>query len=159
MNAATQCVWLQDILRELNVALDSPTVIWCDNQSTINISIDPVQRQRTKHIEIHMHYIRGFVHDRVIALQYCPSTKQTVGIFTKCFIEKTFTYLRSLPGVSDTWWWIPFTFIFFPPCPFFRRGFVPMWFSSFPFFYGKITFFVVWGDFSLCFQGLHDIFG
>ena len=57
VNAATQCVWLQGILGELGFAFDSPTVIWCDNQSEIKISIDLVQTQRTKHIEIHMHYI------------------------------------------------------------------------------------------------------
>ena len=63
VNATTQCVWVQDILQELDVALDSPTVIWCNNKSAINIYIDPIQRQRTKNIEIHMHYIRGLVHD------------------------------------------------------------------------------------------------
>ena len=73
MNATTQCVWLQGILQELRVAVDSPTVIWCDNQSEINIYTYPVQRQRTKHIEIHMHYIRSLVYDKVIALQYFPS--------------------------------------------------------------------------------------
>ena len=103
MNATTQCVWLQAILQELGISLDSPTVIWCDNKSEINISTEPVQRKRTNHIEIHMHYIRGLVRDRVIALQYCPSTEQIVDIFTKCFTKKKFTYLRSLLGVSDAW--------------------------------------------------------
>ena len=42
VNATTQCVWLQGILRELGFAFDSPNVIWCDNQSVINIYIDPV---------------------------------------------------------------------------------------------------------------------
>ena len=37
MNATTQCVWLQGILRELGVSLDSPTVIWCENKIKINI--------------------------------------------------------------------------------------------------------------------------
>ena len=37
VNATTQCVWLQGILGELGFAFNSPTVIWCDNQSTINI--------------------------------------------------------------------------------------------------------------------------
>ena len=81
MNAATQCVWLQGILRELDVALDSPTVIWCENKSAINIAIDRVHRHRTKHIEIHMHYLHILVHDWVIALQYCPSTEQDADIF------------------------------------------------------------------------------
>ena len=103
MNAATQCVWLQGILWELDVALDSPTVIWCENKSEINISIDTLQIKRKKHIEIDMHYIRILVNDREIDLQYLPSVKQTVDIFTKCFIENTFTYLISLLGVSDAW--------------------------------------------------------
>ena len=44
VNAATQCVWLQGILREFGVTIDSPTKIWVDNQSPINISTDLVQR-------------------------------------------------------------------------------------------------------------------
>ena len=42
VNTATECVLLQGILREDVVALDSPTIIWCDNESGINISIDLV---------------------------------------------------------------------------------------------------------------------
>ena len=103
MNGATQCVWLQGILWELDVALDSPIVIWCDNKREINISIDPLQTQSEKHIEIHMHYIWILVHDRVIALQYFPSAEQTTDIFTKCFTDKTFTYMISIIGVGETW--------------------------------------------------------
>ena len=35
---------LQVILGEIGFAFDSPTVIWNDNQSAINISTSPVQR-------------------------------------------------------------------------------------------------------------------
>ena len=41
VNPTTQCVWLQGILRELDVAFDSPTTIWCDNQSEIKVSTYP----------------------------------------------------------------------------------------------------------------------
>ena len=68
LNGATQCVWLQGILQEFGVTIDSPTNIWVDNQSSIKISAYLVQRQRKNHIDIHMHYIRGLVHDRVISL-------------------------------------------------------------------------------------------
>ena len=44
MNAATQCVWLQGIFRELVFAFDSPTIIWCDTKSAIKIYIDLTQR-------------------------------------------------------------------------------------------------------------------
>ena len=140
MNTTTQCVWFQGILRELGFAFDSPRFIWCDNKSAINISNDTVQIHRNNHIDIHMHYICILVHDQVIALQYFPSAEQTVDIFTKYFTENTFTYMRSLIGGGDTWLWIPFTFIFLSLCPFFRGGFVPMWFSSLPCLYGQIFF-------------------
>ena len=57
MNVATQCVWLQGIFGQLVFSFDSPIVIWCDNQSVINIFNDLVHRQSIKHIEIHMHHI------------------------------------------------------------------------------------------------------
>ena len=100
VNATTHYVWLQGILWELGVPFDSPTVIWCENKSAINIYTYTMQRQRTKHIEIHMHYIWILVHDQVIALQYCPSIEKIVDISTNSFTKKKFTYLRSLLGVG-----------------------------------------------------------
>ena len=67
------------------------TVLFCENQSAIKISIDPVTRQRTKHVEIHMHYIKELVHDKTIILQYCPTDEQIVDMFTKIFSENKFT--------------------------------------------------------------------
>ena len=103
MNETTQCVWLRGILGELGFAFDSPTIIWCENKSEINISIYLVHRQRTKHIDMHMHYIRSLVHDQVISLQYFPSIEKIVDIFTKSFTENTFTSMKSLLGMGYTW--------------------------------------------------------
>ena len=100
VNATTQCLWLQVILGECGFELDFSTIIYCDNQSTIQICNYPVQRQRTKHIEIHMHYIRQLVHDGTIHLLFCSSSKQVVDIFTKFFCEKKFINLKSLLGIS-----------------------------------------------------------
>eukprot|EP00253_Pinus_taeda_P023445 PITA_23445 len=101
VNITIQALWLQHFLTELGVQVRQPIVIWCDNQSTFKVCRDPVQRQRTKHIEIHMHYIRDLVHDRVIDLQFCPSAEQTADIFTKTFTEQKFRSLRDRLGVKD----------------------------------------------------------
>ena len=84
-------------------------VLFYENQSAIKISMDPVTRKRTKHVEIHMHYIRELVHDRAIIMQYCPiimqyclTDEEIANIFTKRFLEKKFTYLHSLLGVSSS---------------------------------------------------------
>ena len=95
-------VWLQGIISELHLGSTLSTILFCDNKSAIKISIDLVTRQRTKHVEIHMHYIRELVHDRTIILQYCLTDEKIVDIFTKRFSEKKFTYLRSLLGVSSS---------------------------------------------------------
>jgi hypothetical protein len=68
VNVATQDIWLQGLLSEFCIQYPLLTVIFCDNPGSIQISIDPVQRQRTKHIDIHMHYIREMIRDRVISL-------------------------------------------------------------------------------------------
>ena len=101
MNAATQCLWLQGIVGEGDFEYEFSIVIYCGNQSTIIISTDIVQIQRTKHIEIHMHYIRELVHDGTIALLYCASSKKVANIFTKVFCENTFSNLKSLLGIVD----------------------------------------------------------
>ena len=76
VNAYIQAVWLQGILLEFDIGSTLSTVLFCNNQSAIKISIDQVTRKRTKHVEIHMHYIkihmhynRELVHDRTIILQ------------------------------------------------------------------------------------------
>ena len=75
--------------------------IYYDNQSTIRICNDPVQRQRTKYIKIHIHYIRQLVHDGTIQLLFCASSEQVADIFTKVFCEKKFSNLKSLLGIAD----------------------------------------------------------
>jgi hypothetical protein len=57
VNITIQAMWLQHFLTELGIQFHQPIVIWCDNQSTLKFCRDPFQRQWTKHIEIHMHYI------------------------------------------------------------------------------------------------------
>ena len=91
---------LHGILIELGIHISSTVDLYCDNQSTINISSDPIQKQRTKHIEVHMHYIRELVHDKTITLYYCPTEDQITDIFTKSFTENRFAFLRSLLGIK-----------------------------------------------------------
>ena len=43
VNATTQAIWLQNFLIELGVQFHRPTVIWCDNRSTLKFCRDPVQ--------------------------------------------------------------------------------------------------------------------
>ena len=102
VNACSQAVWLQGIILEFDLGSNFSTILFCDNQSDIKISTDPFTRQGTKHVEVHIHYIRELVHDMTITLQYYPTDEQIADIFTKIFSENKFTYLCSLLGVSSS---------------------------------------------------------
>ncbi|GKB09218.1 ribonuclease H-like domain-containing protein [Tanacetum coccineum] len=67
-NVVAETAWLRNLLRELHSPLSTATLVYCDNISAVYMSANPVQHQRTKHIEIDIHFVR----DMVTAGQVCP---------------------------------------------------------------------------------------
>ena len=55
--AAQEAVWLHKLLMGLFGYMLEPTVIHCDNQSCMKMSINPGQHDRTKHAEMKYHYV------------------------------------------------------------------------------------------------------
>eukprot|EP00253_Pinus_taeda_P006312 PITA_06312 len=101
VEASKEALWLRQILSELGFEQQHPTTLWCDNQSAIQLCKDPVQHQRSKHIELHMHVIRKLIHDHVLEVQYCSTDDQVADIFTKALTEAKFTKLRYMLGVQE----------------------------------------------------------
>eukprot|EP00253_Pinus_taeda_P003070 PITA_03070 len=101
VEASKEALWLRQILLEFGFQQQHPTTLWCDNQSAIQLCKDPVQDQRSKHIELHMHFIRKLIHDHVLELQYCSRDDQVADIFTKTLTEAKFTKLRFMVGVQE----------------------------------------------------------
>eukprot|EP00253_Pinus_taeda_P011391 PITA_11391 len=101
VEASKEALWLRQILSELGFEQQHPTPLWCDNQSAIQLCKDPVQHQRSKHIELHMHFIRNLIHDHVLEVQYCSTDDQVADIFTKALTEAKFTKLRYMLGVQE----------------------------------------------------------
>jgi hypothetical protein len=102
VNCVIQTLWIQHFLTELGIQFHCPTIIWCDNHNTLIFCRYLVQRQLTKHIEVHMHFIRDIVHDKIIDLHLCPSFEQTADIFTKTFTENKFHTLQDHLVVKNT---------------------------------------------------------
>jgi hypothetical protein len=53
-----ESIWLCKLLTGLFDQELEPMVIYCDNQSCIKISENPILHDRSKHIEIRYHFIR-----------------------------------------------------------------------------------------------------
>eukprot|EP00253_Pinus_taeda_P013652 PITA_13652 len=101
VEASKEALCLRQILSEFGFEQQHPTTLWCDNQSAIQLCKDPVQHQRSKHIELHMHLIRKLIHDHVLEVQYCSTDDQVADIFTKALTEAKFTKLRYMLGVQE----------------------------------------------------------
>ncbi|GJZ04320.1 ribonuclease H-like domain-containing protein [Tanacetum coccineum] len=56
-NVVAETCWLWNLLRELHTPLSSATLVYCDNVSVVYLSSNPVQHQRTKHINIDIHFV------------------------------------------------------------------------------------------------------
>eukprot|EP00253_Pinus_taeda_P035131 PITA_35131 len=101
VEASKEALWLRQILSEFGFEQQHPTTLWCDNQSAIQLCKYPVQHQRSKHIELQMHFIRKLIHDHVLEVQYCSTDDQVADIFTKALTEAKFTKLRYMLGVQE----------------------------------------------------------
>ncbi|XP_058725437.1 uncharacterized mitochondrial protein AtMg00810-like [Vicia villosa] len=55
--AASEILWVQSLLHELCLPIPTP-VIYCDNQSTVALSHNPVLHSRTKHMELDIFFVR-----------------------------------------------------------------------------------------------------
>jgi hypothetical protein len=54
---ACEVVWLQKLLSDLGQSVDAHVVIYCDNISSILLANNLIYHARTKHIEVHYHFI------------------------------------------------------------------------------------------------------
>ncbi|KAL0556158.1 hypothetical protein IC582_004668 [Cucumis melo] len=97
-SGCTQMIWMKNMLNEYGIIQDVMT-LYCDNMSAINISNNPVQHSRTKHIDIRHHFIRELIENKVITLQRIRSNSQLTDIFTKPLDATTFEHLRACLGV------------------------------------------------------------
>ena len=72
---ACEAIWMRKILVGLFGQRMDPTVIYCDNKSSIKLSENPVFHDRSKHIDIWYHHLRDCVVKRTMLLLYV-STKE-----------------------------------------------------------------------------------
>ena len=71
-----------------------------DNKSAIELSKNSVQHGRSKHIDKKYYFLRDYVKQKVVKLQYCNTEEQVADIFTKALPIDRFRRLRTMLGVK-----------------------------------------------------------
>jgi hypothetical protein len=94
-NGVAEASWLRQLLHELHSPLQRATLVYCDNVSAVYLSTNPVQHQRTKHVEIDLHFVRERVAAGDVRVLNVPTTLQFTDIFTKGLPSSVFLDFRS----------------------------------------------------------------
>ena len=79
----TEIMFIKMILTFLNVEVQLPIKVHCDNVGAIFLSYNPKTSARTKHIDIKYHHVREHVVDGIVMIEFVKSEENDADIFTK----------------------------------------------------------------------------
>jgi len=70
-------------LTEIGFEPKDPMLLYCDNQAAREIANNPVQYDRTKHIEVDRHFIKETLLLKLVDIPFVRSSEQLVDILTR----------------------------------------------------------------------------
>jgi hypothetical protein len=94
-NGVAEATWLRQLLLKLQAPPSRCTLVYCDNISAVYHSNNPVQHQRTKHVEIDLHFVREKVVIGQVCVLHVSTTSQFTDVFTKGLSSSVFEEFRS----------------------------------------------------------------
>ncbi|KAJ0666336.1 putative RNA-directed DNA polymerase [Helianthus annuus] len=85
-----EALWVRKLLTEIGYPPLQASKILCDNKAAIQISENPVQHDRTKHVEVDRHFIKEKLDNGIIELPFVRSEDQLADILTKAVNGRIF---------------------------------------------------------------------
>ena len=83
------------MLGELEIDLELPIRMFCDNQSAIAMANNLKGSMRTRHIDIKYHFVRQQVNDGVLSMDWISTSGMIADILTKPLKRILFTKFRN----------------------------------------------------------------
>ncbi|GJV08083.1 retrovirus-related pol polyprotein from transposon TNT 1-94 [Tanacetum coccineum] len=87
--SCAQVMWMRTQLKDYGFNYNK-IPLYCDSQSAIAISCNPVQHSRTKHIHTRCHFIKEQIENGIIELYFVRTEYQLADMFTKALLEDRF---------------------------------------------------------------------
>ena len=87
---------MSELLLDLGFTLDSPSVLYSDSKSAVEMAFDPVAFKKTKHILRAAEFLRDLVSREVITLAHVPGTTMLADLLTKACARAVFVKLLQL---------------------------------------------------------------
>ena len=97
--AAQECAWLTQLMKDLNQPIEDGVILHCDNLSAVRLAENPVFHARTKHVEVHYHFLREKVLQGDIEMRPVKTNDQVADIFTKSLPATKLSEFRNSLGM------------------------------------------------------------
>ena len=88
-------------MKELSLAPSRKCRLYCDNKAAISISENPVQHDRTKHVEVDRHFIKENIEGGIVELPFVRSEDQLADILTKAVNKRFFENVLCKLSIGD----------------------------------------------------------
>nr|GEX18504.1 retrovirus-related Pol polyprotein from transposon TNT 1-94 [Tanacetum cinerariifolium] len=98
--ACQQALWMKQALIDYGIRLDNVPIM-CDNKGDVDLSKNPVQHSRTKHIEIRHYFLRDNIQKGNISIEKVASEDNIADIFTMPLKCEVFNFLRLGLGMME----------------------------------------------------------
>ncbi|GKB69948.1 putative RNA-directed DNA polymerase [Tanacetum coccineum] len=99
--ACKELLWLKRFLREIGFKQQHYAVL-CDNQSAIHLAKNSMFHKRTKHIDIHYHWIRDVIEDGMFELNKVHTDDNRSDMLTKTVAREKLKVCCSIAGMANS---------------------------------------------------------
>ncbi|PRQ42655.1 putative RNA-directed DNA polymerase [Rosa chinensis] len=96
-----ELLWIRHLLKDLGFKNRKTMDLHCDNKAAIEIAHNPVQHDRTKHVEVDRHFIKENLDRKIIYFPFVQSEEQLADILTKAVSGKVFNSSLDKLGMID----------------------------------------------------------
>ena len=94
-----EALWLQGLIGEFGFAQDKVEV-FCDNQSSLHLCKNAMFHERTKHIDIKLHFIRDVISQGSVVMEKIHTDENPADMATKPVTANKFNHCLDLLGVA-----------------------------------------------------------
>ncbi|RVW70655.1 hypothetical protein CK203_059011 [Vitis vinifera] len=90
------------LLQDLGYLSRQPIRLFCDNKATCDIAHNPIQDDRTKHVDVDKFFIKEKLDDKIVELPKIRSEDQLTDILTKAAVSsRVFSKFLDKLGMCD----------------------------------------------------------